>query len=142
MPEQLADDELASRLAYIVGRFNRRLRLAQGGLSHGLLSALASVTKYGPIRLADLAQVELVSAPSTTRMVAELETRGLVIRNSDPDDGRVSLIEVTPAGTDAVLQARAARAAVAFDLLAALDDDDVASIRAAIPALERMLGEP
>ncbi|MCU1556246.1 MAG: MarR family transcriptional regulator [Microbacteriaceae bacterium] len=136
-----ATTETAARLAIIVGRFNRRLRSATGGLSHGLLSALASVTKHGPIRLADLAQLEQISAPSITRMVAELETRGLVARTTDPADGRAALIEVTRAGTDAVLLARSARAEVASELLMTLDGDEIATIDAALPALERMIGQ-
>lgn len=136
-----ASTDTAARLAFVVGRFNRRLRSATGGLSHGLLSALASVTKHGPIRLAELAQVESVSAPSITRMIAELETRGLVARKPDPGDGRAVLIEVTTDGAHAVLQARAARADVASGMLDELDDDEVASIMSAMPALERMIGE-
>jgi DNA-binding MarR family transcriptional regulator len=132
--------DLAGRLTFVVGRFNRRLQSATGGLSHGLLSALATVSKRGPIRLTDLAQVETVSAPSITRVVAELETRGLVARNADPEDGRAALIEVTAAGTDAVAQARAARAAVAAELLRDLDPDEISAIEAALPALERMIG--
>ena len=62
-------ESVAARLAFVVGRFNRRLIAATGGLSHGLLSALSTIAKQGPIRLADLAQVELVSAPSITRLV-------------------------------------------------------------------------
>ena len=133
--------ETAVRLATLVGRFNRRFRTATGGLSHGLLSALASVTKRGPVRLADLAQVELVSAPGITRMVAELEARGLVVRTADPQDGRAVLIEVTDAGTDAVRLARSARANVVSELLLVLDADEIAAVEAAIPALERMIGE-
>jgi DNA-binding MarR family transcriptional regulator len=136
-----ATTETAARLAIVVGRFNRRLRSATGGLSHGLLSALVSVTKHGAIRLADLAQLEQVSAPSITRMVAELETRGLVARTTDPADGRAALIEVTEAGTDAVLLARSARAEVASELLMALDGDEIATIDAALPAIERMIGQ-
>lgn len=130
---------LASRLAFVVGRLNRRLIAATGGLSHGLLSALATISKQGPIRLADLAQVELVSAPSITRVVAELETRGLVARKTDPLDGRAFLIEMTDAGTDAVARARAARASVVAELLTGLSESEVRTIEAALPALEHAI---
>ncbi|MDP9028224.1 MAG: MarR family transcriptional regulator, partial [Actinomycetota bacterium] len=66
----------AERLTLVVGRLNRRLQAATGGLSHGLLSTLAVLTKHGPLRLSDLAQLEDVSAPSMTRTIAELESRG------------------------------------------------------------------
>jgi DNA-binding MarR family transcriptional regulator len=126
------------RLTLVVGRLNRRMQVATGGLSHGLLSALAVVTKHGPIRLSDLAQLEHVSAPSMTRTIAELESRGLVTRRADPIDGRASLVEVAEAGVAALQDARATRAHVVADLLERLDPDDVATIVAALPALERL----
>ncbi|MCU1471481.1 MAG: transcriptional regulator, MarR family [Glaciihabitans sp.] len=136
---EIAPDSVPARLAFVVGRFNRRLASATGGLSHGLLSALATVAKRGPVRLADLAQTEMVSAPSITRVVAELESRGLITRSIDEDDRRAFRIEVTQAGMDAVLRARAARSRVVADLLADLSPAEVATIAAALPALERVL---
>jgi DNA-binding MarR family transcriptional regulator len=132
---------IAARIAFIVGRLNRRLATATGGLSHSLLSTVATVAKHGPIRFADLAQLELVSAPSITRLVAELEGRGLVARSADPEDGRASLLEITPAGMDAVLRARAARGDVVRELIAFLDSSELAAIEAALPALEKIIGE-
>lgn len=131
--------DVPARLSLAVGRLNRRLRGAGGGLSHGLLSALATVNKDGPLRLAELAQIEQVSAPSTTRLVAELEAKGLVSRRPDPDDGRAVLISVTTAGTDAVLRVRSARGAMVHELLQQLSPEEVAAIEAALPALERTL---
>jgi DNA-binding MarR family transcriptional regulator len=128
----------SARLALVIARLNRRLNTAQGGLSHGLLSALGVVAKLGSVRLVELAAYEMVSAPSITRVVAELESRGLVVRSPDPDDGRAFRIQVTPAGTDAILNARATRTRALQDLLRTLEPADVAAVRAALPALERM----
>jgi DNA-binding MarR family transcriptional regulator len=116
-PQQASTD--AERLALVTGRLNRRLQAATGGLSHGLLSALAVITKRGPLRLSDLAQLEGVSAPSMTRTVAELEARGYVVRSADPMDGRAALI-------------------AAAELLSTLSEADAAAIAAALPALERL----
>ena len=129
--------DVPARLALVLGRLNRRLRSAGGGLSHGLLSALATVSKDGPLRLAELSQIEQVSAPSTTRLVAELEAQGLVSRRPDPVDGRAILITVTPKGNDTVLRARTARGAMVEELFAQLSADEVAAITAALPALEK-----
>ncbi|MFM9920643.1 MarR family winged helix-turn-helix transcriptional regulator [Lacisediminihabitans sp. H27-G8] len=123
----------------MIGQLTRRLRSARGGLSHSLLSALVSVAKHGPIRLAELAQVELVSAPSITRLVAELEAKGLVSRTTDPADGRASLIQVTDAGLEAVQVARRVRQQIVAELLEPLSAEEVATIEAALPALERMI---
>ena len=137
--ERIAVIDAAERLAVIVGRYTRLLQLARGGLSHGQLSALASVTKHGPMRLADLAQIESVSAPATTRTVAELELRGLVQRRPDPDDGRAALIEVTAEGAAAIVLARSVRTQVVAGLLITLNPEELATVQAALPALERVL---
>jgi DNA-binding MarR family transcriptional regulator len=135
------DGDLPTRLAVSIGRINRRLRTVEGGLSHGLLSALFSVSQHGPIRLSDLARHELVSAPSITRLVSELESQGLVARTVDPDDGRAFLIEVTDAGTAAMQRTRSSRAALMGELLDQLGPD-AESVKAALPGLERMAQEP
>ena len=123
----------------MIGQLTRRLRSARGGLSHSLLSTLVSVAKHGPLRLAELAQAELVSAPSITRLVAELEGKLLVSRTPDPADGRASLIQVTDAGLEAVRVARRVRQQMVAELLEPLSADEVASIEAALPALERLI---
>jgi DNA-binding MarR family transcriptional regulator len=134
--------DVAERMAVIVGRYTRLLQSARGGLSHGQLTALASVTKHGPLRLAELAQIESVSAPATTRTVAELEARGLVQRRADPDDGRAALIEVTSEGAAAIVLARSARTEVVASLLSTLTDGELERVRVALPALERVLEQP
>ena len=129
-----------ARVAFVVGRVNRQLSFATGGLSHGVLSALVTVGKSGPLRLAELGRIEQVSAPGMTRIVADLEERGLLARRPDPDDGRAVLIEITPLGKDAVLRARAARAEVVGELLGDLTREEIATIEAALPALEKLIG--
>ncbi len=136
--ERLETDS-AGRLAVVIGQLTRRLRAARGGLSHSLLSALVSVAKNGPLRLAELAQSELVSAPTVTRLVAELEAHSLVTRTPDPDDGRASLIEVTDAGLEAVRVARQVRRQIVAELLEPLSAEQKVTIEAALPALERMI---
>ena len=128
----------SARLALVIARLNRRLTTAQGGLSHGLLSALGVVAKLGSVRPAELAAYEMVSAPSITRVIAELESRGLIVRSPDPDDGRAFRLQVTPAGTDAILSARAARTRALQELLHDLEPSEKAALKAALPALEKM----
>ena len=134
-----AHPDVPARLAIVTGRLNRRLRSASGQLSHGLLSALATISKQGPLRLAELAQLESVSAPSTTRLVAELESKGLVSREPDPADGRAVLLSITPEGEIAVAAARAARAEMVAELFEALNTGEISAIAAAVPALERAI---
>jgi DNA-binding MarR family transcriptional regulator len=134
-----ASGDVPARLAFATGRLNRRLRSAGGSLSHGLLSALATVNKHGPLRLAELAQLETVSPPSTTRLVAELEAQGFVTRETDPADGRAVLISITAAGVETIAEARAARAVMVAELFERLEPHEVAAITTALPALEKMI---
>jgi DNA-binding MarR family transcriptional regulator len=134
-----AHPDVPARLAIVTGRLNRRLRSASGQLSHGLLSALATISKQGPLRLAELAQLESVSAPSTTRLVAELESKGLVSREPDPADGRAVLLSITLKGEAAVATARAARAEMVAELFETLDTGEISAIAAAVPALEKAI---
>lgn len=136
-----ADPEgVPARFALAVGRLNRLLRPARPELSHGLLLALSTVVRNGPIRPSKLGQIEGISAPSATRTVDDLERRGLVERVSDPDDGRSSFVSATAAGRAAVLDARRERAEHAAAQLAQLDEAERELIVAALPALERAAG--
>ena len=128
--------DAAARLAVAIGRINRRIRPSADGLSLGLLSALSTVVRLGPLRPSELARIEGVAAPTATRAVAELESRGFVERRPDPADGRAFFVSATRAGEEAVLHARVERAARISRLLDALDDGERAAILDALSALE------
>ncbi|MEN2741108.1 MarR family transcriptional regulator [Microbacterium sp. X-17] len=126
----------ATRLALAVGRINRQLRAFGEGLSYGQLSALSTIIHLGPLRPSEIARVEMIAAPTSTRLVAELESRGLVMRESDPADGRSWLVSGTPAGEDMLLHAREERTMRMQALLDSLDEQQRAVLDAAIDALE------
>ncbi len=60
-------------------------------------------------RMQDIASYLGIEAPSVTRKVQELESQGLVSRNTDPDDKRASLITITKAGRASVKKLQQAR---------------------------------
>lgn len=130
-------DDVAGRLALAAGRLNRRIRSATGGLSHGQLSALSTIVRTGPLRPSEVATVENVAAPTVTRLVSELEARGLVERTPDPDDGRSFFVSGTDAGIELLLEARSDRARAVARILDGLDPEQVDALRAALPALEQ-----
>ncbi len=76
------------------------------GLSLTAASTLRNLELNGPRRLTDLAADESVTQPAMTQLVSRLERDGLAERTTDPTDGRVVLVRVTPAGT-ALLRAAA-----------------------------------
>ncbi|WP_210478855.1 MarR family transcriptional regulator [Naasia sp. SYSU D00948] len=132
-------DELAARLAILIGRLNRLIRASAGDLTQSQLSALASISHLGPVRSGDLARIESVTAPSMTRLIAGLEAQGLVQRTPDPVDGRAALLTATAAGEEAVLRTRAARSRKLAALLESLDEAQLEVLRSASDVLEDLI---
>src|SRR5262249_3412455 len=67
-----------------------------------------------------------------------LERQGLVERSGDPRDKRVSLVSLTEAGREYMVQRRKAGIEAFATLVSQLPPDEVATLAAAIPALERL----
>jgi DNA-binding MarR family transcriptional regulator len=136
LPEPTEND-FTTRLAVAIGRINRRIRPTRDGISHGLVSALGSIVRVGEIRPGDLARLEAVAAPTMTRIVADLEGRGLVTRRADPADGRSFFVTATDAGVDLVRRARFERAERLAALLETLSPEQREAVEAAIDGLEQ-----
>ncbi|OII12513.1 MarR family winged helix-turn-helix transcriptional regulator [Curtobacterium sp. MCBA15_008] len=130
--------EIAARLAAAVGRINRRARTDSAALGYGIVSALATIQREGPLRPGDLSRIEVVTKPTMTRILTELEQRGFIEREADPRDGRAFMVTATPEGIAAVERARADRTGIVAELIAELPDHDVDAIAAALEALERV----
>ncbi|WP_375387676.1 MarR family winged helix-turn-helix transcriptional regulator [uncultured Amnibacterium sp.] len=138
-PAAAGPSDLAERLAFVAGSLNRRLRPPADALTHVSVSALASIERLGQVRPGDLARIEGIAAPGTTRLIGDLEGRGLVARAADPDDGRSQLIRLTEAGVAAVAAARRDRAAGVTALLAEVGPEDRAILQRAVGVLEAVL---
>jgi len=86
--------QFTSRVHEAFSRLARRLRALE--LPHGLtnerLSTLATIRDNEPISVSALAEAEVVSLPTMSRMVAKLEVEGLVKRREDKADGRGVLV--------------------------------------------------
>lgn len=91
-------------------------------LSVSAAFALNRVGREGPMRLTTLAASEGVTQPSMTQLVQRLERQGLMSRCSDPSDGRVTLVAITPAGRDVMAHRRQVRADRLAELLQTLTD--------------------
>jgi DNA-binding MarR family transcriptional regulator len=77
----------------------RARQLLQGlGLHAGQELLLMHLWDAGPQRQADLAAEFDTDSASMTRTVQRLERAGFVRRRPDPEDGRVTLVDSTPAG--------------------------------------------
>jgi hypothetical protein len=85
-----------ARLRLALSRVLRTLRRhGESSLTASQVSALSTLEDFGAMRISTIAGYESLGAPAATRVVASLEELGLVLRTSDPDDKRASLIELT-----------------------------------------------
>jgi DNA-binding MarR family transcriptional regulator len=137
-----ADDPaaLAAALRLAIARLNRALRRQRSAaITPSQLSALSSLGRHGPLRLADLAEHEGVRPSTLTRIVHRLEARGLASRRSDPADARAALVDVTAEGRQLLGGLRAERSAALAAALATLDRGERARVAAALPALEHLI---
>jgi DNA-binding MarR family transcriptional regulator len=78
-------------------------------LEAGLLPLLVRVGLQGPIGVVQAAELLGRDHSTVSRQVARLEAQGLVARTPSPQDGRLKLAEVTPAGRKALDAIDAAR---------------------------------
>jgi DNA-binding MarR family transcriptional regulator len=136
--------EDVTRLYLAVGRLSRALRrdAPDATVGHGALSVLATLLQFGPMRLGALAEVEGVSAPAMTRIVASLEELGHVRRTPDPADGRAQLVLVTESGDGLVAQGRSQRLRALARRLERLAPDDRERLLAAVADLEALSEDP
>jgi DNA-binding MarR family transcriptional regulator len=104
-------------------------------LSRTAASTLSWLSREGATRITTLADREAVTQPAMTGLVQRLEASGLVIRKSDVRDGRVALIDITPLGRETVERRRTAQDSIIIDRLAGLSPDELAALKAALPAL-------
>jgi DNA-binding MarR family transcriptional regulator len=132
----VTDLDVAADLRLAIGRLARRIRQTEtGGLTPSQLSALATLDDIGPARLSDVAAAEAIAPPTATKIIATLESAGLVTRSPDPDDRRSTRIAITASGRAALRRIRSQRTAFLQRRLAALDDDSRQRLLAAIPVL-------
>jgi DNA-binding MarR family transcriptional regulator len=109
------------------------------GLSAARLSALSVLVFGGPRTLGELAAAEHVRPATMTRIVQALEGEGLVRRESDPDDGRVTRLQATPKGERVMWRGRERRVATLATMLTGLSDQQIARIHEAAELVERAL---
>jgi DNA-binding MarR family transcriptional regulator len=137
--DQIAED--ARRLRASLARLQRRLRAERGTVKLGVAkySALGCLYRNGPMTAGQLAAHERLKPQSVTRLIAGLETEGLISRTPDAADRRRSTIAVTPAGRDALAQSvRRQEAWLARVLAESLSPTEREFLRLAVGLLDRL----
>lgn len=125
-----------SRLLHSCLNMRRQLNklISNGDLSQGEYLVLRNIwlsnngmSSYGIqgyIKAADLSDILELSRPSITRILNDLEQRGLITRNIDSKDRRSVRIELTEAGIEAIEKANRRILSIAERLVISLGDSD------------------
>ncbi|MDQ3354725.1 MAG: MarR family transcriptional regulator [Actinomycetota bacterium] len=134
---------VAERLRLVTTRLARLLRQQAGSdLTPTMLSTLSTVHREGPLTLGALAAHEQVAPPTITKTLGRLDQLGLIERTVDPDDRRVCRVRLSTVGRRFVERTRNRRRAWLTTRLATLEADEVATLAAALPVLERLTAAP
>jgi DNA-binding MarR family transcriptional regulator len=106
-PHDSTTFELANALRPTITRLARRLRQQDHtGLGPTLTAALSSINKHSGPTHGELAAIEQVAPPTITAVVGKMEAMGLVTRENDSTDRRVTRIRITPAGVEKLDEVR------------------------------------
>jgi DNA-binding MarR family transcriptional regulator len=124
-----------------IGLLLRRLRQVPTGdeLTLSESAALARLDRGGPATAAALARLEQISPQSMGATLGSLETRGLVERAPDPEDGRRVILSATDSGVQVLRDRRNARTErLAQALSSGFTRAELEQLMAVAPLLERL----
>lgn len=132
--------ELAALLRPSLLRLTRIIRNQRVDISVSLtqLSAMSTLHKRGSMSAGELASCERVQPPSMTKVLSNLEERGLVRRDAHPGDRRQAIIAITEAGIALLDSERRSRDTWLSLRLAQLTPDERALLRNVVPVLDRL----
>jgi DNA-binding MarR family transcriptional regulator len=128
-----------------VTRLARRLRVER--MDHGVplsgLSVLAHLLRSGTLTATALAALEHVQPQSITRILNDLETGGLIVREPDESDRRQLRLDITSEGRALLMEdARRQDAWLAGVLMADLTEAEQGVLRIAAQLLDRISDQP
>ncbi|HVM08333.1 MAG TPA: MarR family transcriptional regulator [Acidimicrobiales bacterium] len=133
----MSSQQLAERVSHVTTRLARMLRQQdEGELTLTFRAALATIERRGPLTLGDLAAIEHMAPPTVTKVVTQLDERGLIQRTIDPDDRRVTRVSVSPAGAALLAADRKRRTEWLAGELRRLSADERERLAAAVEVLE------
>ncbi|WP_018000552.1 winged helix DNA-binding protein [Paracoccus sp. N5] len=135
----IPQNPLATRLGTLIVQAGRRWRLRIDQRlegfevsSAGLAPLVQLARSERPMRQKDLAATLALDASSLVRVLANLETSGLVVSAPDPQDGRAKALSLTPRGRDLALRIAAVSQELEQEVLAGIDADQIAVARAVL----------
>ena len=104
-----------------------------------MTATLASIAKHDGPTHGELAAIEQVSPPTITAVVDKLEKLGLVIREADASDRRVTRVRATPAGIEQLDEVRNRRTSWLASQVTSLTPDERRRLADAVDVLAKLV---
>lgn len=132
--------EIATAIRQGTTRLARRVRTIRstGALSTNKISVLSHLMRHGPSTPGEVAASDRQQPQSLTRVFAELERDGLVIRAAHANDRRQSIITITDAGIGELERDVAERDVWLAGALGALTETERQVLRLAAALMEEL----
>ena len=133
--EDLADEVWRDLVTFVLDHRDgwRRAVVDRSGLPFSRIRILKRLSR-SPMTVKQIAAAATVDAPAATVAVNDLEERGLVVREVDPDNRRCKVVSLTEAGRDMVRLIEDVHDP-APKVLGALDPDDLVTLRRILDAV-------
>ncbi|MSU91294.1 MarR family transcriptional regulator [Rhodobacteraceae bacterium 2CG4] len=137
--------ELERRLSFRISRLSKLLdshaakQLAPHELGLTWYRILMVLSIFGQTTAADLSRLMVIDRAQISRAVSDLLARGLLAQQTDPNNRRKKLLNLTPAGRAILSEVQPmleSRQKVFADLL---DEDELMALRSAIDKISRHL---
>ena len=137
--ERTLDPAVVAAIRRAVTRLARQLRTRRGepGLP-AISAAVLSNLHSGPRAPSVIAAAERVTVQSLTAPLRDLETAGLIVRETDAADARRSMVRLTEAGAAALRDEVRRRDEWLTQALSGLSDLEVEVLRLAALVIERL----
>jgi DNA-binding MarR family transcriptional regulator len=133
--------DVAAALQMSVSLLRRRVNATRGEqvLSLPEMRTISRIDRLGPCTTAELARQEQITPQAMGSTVAVLESRGLIKRADDPQDGRRSILTLTKEGKRELVSGRLALTDRLTTALAeSFTDEEIELLREAAPLIERL----
>lgn len=135
--------EICTLMPAVTHRFRTELkaRIRTAGIDISLLQfdAIVFLAQQSPVNPHELADLLERDRGQTTRLVNDLEQRGLAVRAKSEADGRCQLLSLTEEGRELFSRLWTIRVKLADEILAGFSDDECARF---LGFLERVRDQP
>jgi DNA-binding MarR family transcriptional regulator len=112
-------------------------RLRDMRMSPSQWRVLSVLKSYGSLSIGEIVEATLMEQPTISRVVSRLEKNGLVARRPSARDSRMTLISLTPAGSEVFKQIVPAALRHQEQALSGLGRKEIARLVATLEIIER-----